>query len=87
MGRGAGDQFPELPRDSTTGGDLIDLIEEYAKVLEQLDLSLADDEVADQFRVVGTVEANDQQRKFAAAIEALQGRKVGLPVPKHAEAG
>jgi hypothetical protein len=79
------DQFPEMPRDSTTGGDLMEFIEDYARVLEQLDLSLENEEVADRFALWELLEINDQQRKFAAAIEAYKARKAGLPVPKRSE--
>jgi hypothetical protein len=79
------DQFPEMPRDSTTGGDLIEFIEDYARVLEQLDLSLEDEEVANRFALWDILEVNDQQRKFAAAIEAHKAREAGLPVPQRSE--
>jgi hypothetical protein len=81
------DQFPEMPRDSTTGGDLMEFIEDYAAVLEQLDLSLEDEEVANRFALWELLEINDQQRKFAGAIEAYKARKAGLPVPNRAEPG
>ena len=81
------DQFPEMPRDSTTGGDLMEFIEDYAVVLEQLDLSLEDEEVANRFALWELLEINDQQRKFAGAIEAYKARKAGMPVPKRAEPG
>jgi hypothetical protein len=81
------DQFPEMPRDSTTGGDLMEFIEDYAVVLEQLDLSLEDEEVANRFVLWELLEINDQQRNFAGAIEAYKARKAGMPVPKRAEPG
>ena len=80
------DQFPELPRDSTTGGDLMDFIEAYAEVLEQLDLSLENDEVADRFALWDLLEVNDQQRKFAAAIDRYKARKAGVPIPQRSTA-
>ncbi|QDT72415.1 hypothetical protein [Lacipirellula limnantheis] len=79
------DQFPEMPRDSTTGGDLMEFIEDYAAVLEQLDLSLEDEEVANRFALWELLEINDQQRKFAGAIEAHKARQAGMPVPKREE--
>ena len=79
------DQFPEMPRDSTTGGDLMEFIEDYARVLEQLDLSLEDEDVANRFALWDILEVNDQQRKFAAAIEAHKARQAGLPIPKRTD--
>jgi hypothetical protein len=80
------DQFPEMPQDSTTGGDLMEFIEGYAKVLEQLDLSLEDEEVANRFALWDILEVNDQQRDFAAAIDAHKARQAGVPVPKRSDA-
>lgn len=79
------DQFPEMPRDSTTGGDLMEFIEDYARVLEQLDLSLEDEEVANRFALWDILEVNDQQRHFAAAIEAQKARQAGMPIPKRTD--
>lgn len=76
------DQFPEMPKDSTTGGDLMEFVDAYAKVLEQLDLSLEDEEVANRFVLWELLEINDQTHKYAAAIEAHKARQAGLPVPK-----
>ena len=70
-------KFPELPADSSTGSDLLDVVEEYSKVLAQLELSLSDPEVAERFSLWHIVEANDQQRKFAEAIEARKNRVTG----------
>jgi hypothetical protein len=70
---------PELDADSTFGDDLMEFVEAYAKVLEQLDLSLADKEVADKFALWKIVEANDNQRKFESAITARQERRTGMP--------
>ena len=80
-------QFPELPPDSTTGSDLVDVVEEYVRVLEQLELSLSDEEVADRFPLWDIVKANDGQRKYAAAIEAYDARVSGKPAPKSEPAG
>jgi hypothetical protein len=80
-------QFPELPADSTTGSDLVDVVEEYVRVLEQLELSLSDEEVADRFPLWHIVKANDGQRKYAAAIEAYDARVSGKPAPKSEPAG
>ena len=50
-------------------------------------MSLEDEEVANRFVLWELLEINDQQRKFAGAIEAYKARKAGMPVPKRAEPG
>ena len=75
-------QFPELPADSTTGSDLVDVVEEYVRVLDQMELSLSDEEIADRFPLWDLLKANDGQRKYSAAIEAHDARVSGKPVPK-----
>lgn len=74
------EQFPDLPADSATGSDLMDVVEQYVKVLEQLDLRLSDPEAADRFALWKIVEANDQQSKYAEEIERYQDRQAGKPV-------
>ena len=69
--------FPELPADSSTGSDLLDVVDDYSGVLAQLELSLADAEIAERFPLWHIVEANDQQRKYADAIAARHGRVTG----------
>jgi hypothetical protein len=76
-----------LPADSTTGSDLVDVVGEYVRVLEQLELSLSDEEVADRFPLWEVVKANDGQRKYAAAIEAYDARVSGKPAPKSEPVG
>jgi len=65
--------FPQLNDDSTTGGDLADVVGEYADVLEQLDLSLLDDEVAARFPLWEVLARNDGDRRFAEAIDKWRG--------------
>jgi hypothetical protein len=72
-------QFPGLGPDSTMGSDLMDFVDEYAKVLEGLDLSLADPEIGDRFPLWDVVEANDSQREYAEAIAARRERQTGVP--------
>jgi hypothetical protein len=72
------EQYPELPEDTTTGGDIADIVNEYADVLEQLDLSLMDDEIADKFPLWEVLQQHDQDRRHAQAIDRWlekQGRK------------
>jgi hypothetical protein len=66
-------QFPELNDDTTTGSDLVDVVADYSDVLEQLDLSLMDDEVAARFPLWEVVAKNDGERKFVDAIEKWRG--------------
>jgi hypothetical protein len=56
----------------------MEFVDDYNDVLEQLDLSLADKEVADQFALWDVVKANDQERKYADAIDAHQAAATGL---------
>jgi hypothetical protein len=81
------EQFPELPADSTTGSDLMDVVEEYVNVLKQLELSLEDEEVADRFPLWDVVRANDNERKYTAALTAYDARVSGQPAPKSAVRG
>lgn len=69
--------FPSLPLDSTTGSDIMDYVEEYSKVLEQLDLSLASEEVDKRFALWDVLIANDNERKYAEAV-VEHNRRLGL---------
>jgi hypothetical protein len=80
-------QFPELPADSTTGSDLMDVVDEYVNVLKQLELSLEDEEVADRFPLWDLLKANNGQRKYDAAIAAYDARMSGKPAPKPVSSG
>jgi hypothetical protein len=80
------EQFPELPADSSTSSDLMDVIEQYVKVLDTMELSLSDPEVDDRFALWNIVEANDQQRKFAEVIDAHKARASGKPATPTAPA-
>ncbi len=66
-------KYPQLPDDSPTGSTLMEVVDKYSLVLEQLDLSLADKGVAEKFPLWNIVEANDMERKYAEAIEAHFG--------------
>lgn len=69
--------FPSLPLDSTTGSDIMDYVGEYSKVLEQLDLSLASEEVDQRFALWDVLIANDNERKYAEAV-VEHNRRLGL---------
>jgi hypothetical protein len=76
------EQTPEMPLDSTTGSDLTDVVIEYVKVLEQLELSLGDEEIANKFPLWDLLEANNTQRKFTSALETNSARRAGRPLPQ-----
>ncbi|HEX6961574.1 MAG TPA: hypothetical protein VF175_06885 [Lacipirellula sp.] len=81
------EQFPELDPTSTTHSDLMDVIDEYVTLLKTLELSLADEEVADQFPLWDVVKANDNSGQYADAIAAYEARKSGRPAPMPESAG
>ncbi len=60
--------FPELPLDSVTGSDIMEYIQQYSTVLQQLDLSLVDDEVGRDFPLWALVEANDNSRDYTEGV-------------------
>ncbi len=68
------EQFPKLQDENTFGSDLMDFVDAYNKVLEQLDLSLSDKDVAAGFKLWTVVENNDRDRKYSDAIAIHQGR-------------
>jgi hypothetical protein len=78
-------QFPGLTPDSTMGSDIMDFIDEYKAVLDQLDLSLEDEEVANEFVLWDILEHNDNEANYTEAREArkarLEGRTPGEDLP------
>lgn len=71
---------PALGPESVMGSEVMDIIEEYNSVLEQLDLSLADKDVSDRFALWDVVETNDQSRKFADELAIFHGRTGKAPL-------
>ncbi len=61
--------FPELELDSPTGSDIMDVIQSYTTLLEQLDLNLADEEVGKDFPLWDVVLANDSTGQYGKAAE------------------
>lgn len=61
--------FPELELDSPSASDIMDEVEQYAKVLEQLDLSLLDEEINRRFPLWDLVELNDVGADYGQAVE------------------
>ncbi len=69
--------YPSLPNDSTTGSDIVEYVDEYSDVLQQLDLSLADEEVDQKFPLWDILIANDGERKYFDQI-ATHNQRLGL---------
>jgi hypothetical protein len=64
------DQFPSiLDEDQTTGGDIVDYIEKYRQVLDQLDEKLGDD-----FPLWDVLEKFDRENKFNAELKDYRER-------------
>lgn len=61
-------EFPQLPLDSVTGSDIMEYIEQYSTVLEQLDISLADDAIGSDFPLWALVEANDVSGSYREGV-------------------
>ena len=62
------EQFPSMPLDSTTGSDIMDYVEQYTTVLQQLDQSLEDDENGSKFPLWQLVESNDSSGAYAVGV-------------------
>ena len=71
------DRVPELGADSPTGSDIMDFVEEYVKVLEQLDLRLSDKAVMDKFALWRIVAENNAERKYDADLDAWRSHDPG----------
>lgn len=69
------DDSPDIPVDSATGSDIMIYIEEYVDVLGQLDLSLADPELAEAFPLWHIVDANDSEGVLREELELYQTRQ------------
>ncbi len=69
--------FPSLKDDSTTGSDLMEYVDDYNRILQQLDLDLGDEEVDKNFPLWDVVIASDGERKYMEPI-AEHNRRLGL---------
>lgn len=74
-----------MPVDSATGGDIMVFVEEYGELLDQLELSLADEELGDKFPLWDLVEVNDQTRAFTEALTAYKARVNAAPKDREAD--
>lgn len=71
-------EYPDIEPDSTIGSDIMETLEDYEKLLAQLDLGLADPEIGDTFPLWEIVEANSDSRSLTAAYEKYRGRQADL---------
>jgi len=60
--------YPKLPLDSTTGVDMMEYIERYSAVLQQLDLSLVDEAIGRKFLLWDVIEANDTSGNYREGV-------------------
>lgn len=78
-------QFSELPYDSATGSDVMEYVEQYSAVLEQLDLNLTDPEVGKKFPLWEVVRANDNSGVFSKAAETFLREQQSSPESEPAD--
>jgi len=72
--------YPVMLDDSAAGADIMEFIDQYSSILEQLDKSLADEDVDSQFPLWNFLELNDSERKYPEAISAHR-RRAGTEQP------
>jgi len=63
------DEFPEMIEDISTGADIVDYILEYRELLEQLDLTLNEEEIHGRFPLWEFLDINDSERKFSEELK------------------
>jgi hypothetical protein len=73
------EKFPTMKPDSTFGDDLMEFVDDYRQVLDQLDLRLSDKGVSENFALWVVVEANDNERKYSEEIARYRGQETDLP--------
>jgi len=67
--------FPDMNEDISTGADIVDYILQYRAVLDQLDLTLNDEEIHDQFPLWDFLKVNDSDRKFSEELKLHEQRQ------------
>ena len=72
-------KHPEMSVDSTFGSDLMEFVDAYDQVLEQLDLNLSDEGVDEGFALWDVVVANNPELRYTEDIEKREARKTGIP--------
>jgi len=61
--------FPEMAESSITGTDIMEFIKDYAAVLEQLEMTIADDGILEKFPLWQIVEEHDNELLFSEELE------------------
>ena len=73
------EDYPIILADSTAGADIMDYIDQYSSILEQLDKSLADADIDASFPLWNFLEISDSNRKYTEAIMAHHNRSGKKP--------
>jgi len=66
--------FPALNEDIATGGDIMEYVLQYRKILEQLELTLNDEEIDERFPLWDFLDLNDSERDFKEELEQHRQR-------------
>ncbi len=73
---------PELPLDSVSADDIMEYVGQYSSVLQQLELTLADEAVGRTFPLWELVAANDSTKAYAAGTNKfLNAREPSVEKP------
>ncbi len=67
---------PDMPVDSLTSADVVEYVDQYRAVLDQLELSLSDEAIDAQFPLWEVLEANDDELNYADAIDIHHQRRM-----------
>ncbi len=67
---------PDMPVDSLTSSDVVEYVDQYREVLDQLSLSLSDEAIDAQFPLWEVLEANDGERDYADEIDIHHQRQM-----------
>ncbi len=70
---------PELELDSPSASDIMDEVDQYVQVLEQLDMSLLDKDIQQSFPLWDLVELNDMSNDYREYIQAYRGGEADQP--------
>ncbi|MCG8448514.1 MAG: hypothetical protein MI725_02905, partial [Pirellulales bacterium] len=77
--------YPELIDDTTAGADIMEYIDQYNSVLQQLSKSLADEDVDQQFPLWELLEINDGDRRYVEEIATHRRRLAAEEQESNAE--
>ena len=70
--------FPNMVESSITGTDIMEFIHGYRDVLEQLELTIADDEIRDEFPLWEIIRLHDNERQFVEEL-AIYDQQMQAP--------